>query len=119
MTRELILIVDDYARFRQLLSDVLTFHGYRVAIAASGEEAIELATRNSPALVLMDVQMPGIGGVAACQAIRNLPTRNPPKIIALTASPMSSTEEFDDVWLKPIDLNALLHKIDALFDHAA
>jgi DNA-binding NarL/FixJ family response regulator len=67
-----VLVVDDQPVFRAVLRDVVAATpGMRVAgEAASGEEAIEAVELLAPALVLMDKRMPGLGGIAAAQAIR-------------------------------------------------
>ncbi len=67
-----ILVVDDEPDIRQLLRILLENRGYQVVEAASGEEAVR-RLRTDPAydLILMDIMMPGMDGVAACQAIRS------------------------------------------------
>ncbi len=60
-----LLVVDDEENIRLLYREELEEEGYRVTTAASGEEALELATHNRPDLVIMDIKMPGISGVEA------------------------------------------------------
>ena len=71
---ELILIVDDEALIREAAQAVLEKHGYRVVTAATGEEAIQMFIRHRAAvrLVLTDVMMPGMGGVALIRSLRVL-----------------------------------------------
>ena len=66
-----ILVVDDEPQIRRVLRSTLSSHGYIILDAKTGEEAIEIAQKKKPDLVLLDVNMPGIGGIEACRAIRN------------------------------------------------
>jgi DNA-binding response OmpR family regulator len=65
-----ILVVDDEPHILRLLKDALTRRGYEVVGASSGEQAIALAQEEPPALIFMDVMMPGMSGLAATRAIR-------------------------------------------------
>lgn len=83
--RETILVVEDNAIGRKLVETVLKPHGYRLLFAITGPEAIEIATRERPDLVLMDMKLPGISGCDAVQTLKSQPeTANIP-IVALTA----------------------------------
>ena len=88
MAGELILIVEDNDKNMKLVRDVLQHHGYRTLEAVTGEDGVALAREHAPALVLMDIQLPGIDGIeafrqlAASEATRNIP------VIAITASAM-------------------------------
>ena len=70
MAGELILIVEDNEKNRKLERDVLQFHGYRTMEAETGEEGVRLARESLPALVLMDIQLPGINGIEALGQLR-------------------------------------------------
>jgi two-component system cell cycle response regulator DivK len=63
MAGELILIVEDNEKNRKLERDILQFHGYRTVEADTAEEGIRLAQAAPPALVLMDIQLPGMNGI--------------------------------------------------------
>lgn len=121
MAGELILVVEDHPPFRLLLADVLEAHGYRVSVAATGEEALAQARREAPALVLMDIRMPGMGGVAATRELRADPATRDARIVALTASAMPDeiasyqSAGFDAFHVKPVvDLERLVGELARL-----
>ena len=64
------LVVDDIADTRRMMKQFLELEGYRVAEATGGEEAIEVALREVPRLILMDLSMPDIDGLTAARRIR-------------------------------------------------
>src|SRR5205823_10469236 len=66
-----ILIVDDQPKIRRLMRSTLVASGYEVDEAKTGEEALERIREFRPDLVVLDVNMPGMGGLAACRAIRS------------------------------------------------
>lgn len=66
-----ILIVDDHAGMRKTLQDILEDESYRVQIASSGAEAIEMCHQQRFDIILMDVRMPGLNGVEAFRRIKN------------------------------------------------
>ena len=65
-----VLIVDDEKNLRTTLADILRDEGYQVDIAATGEEALDICSKNNYDIVLLDVRMPGIGGVETFRRIR-------------------------------------------------
>ncbi len=83
-----ILIVDDDHHLRQSFTRLLQEEGYTVSSAASGEQGLELARRNPPDCVVMDIRMPGMDGLSAMRAMREMDERLP--IIIMTA--FSSTD---------------------------
>ena len=108
MPGELILIVEDNPRNLKLIRDVLQFQGYTTLEAETGEAGVALALARQPALILMDVQLPGMDGSTAMQALKaETSTRHIP-IIALTALAMKGDAErllaegFDGYMAKPI-----------------
>ncbi|HEY7496390.1 MAG TPA: response regulator [Candidatus Tectomicrobia bacterium] len=110
MAGELILIVEDNPKNLKLMRDVLQFRGYITLEAATGEVGIELARARHPALILMDVQLPGMDGREAMQVLKaDGHTRHIP-IIALTAFAMKGDQErllavgFDGYIAKPVDI---------------
>ncbi len=112
MPNETILIVEDSAMNRKLVTTILQPHGYNLLIAVDGEQAIEIATRELPDLILMDMQLPKISGYDAAQALKSQPeTANIP-IVALTAHAMENEREramascCDGYITKPINTRA-------------
>ena len=113
MAQASILVIEDDAKSLKLLRDVLQFRGYTVLEAKTGEAGIELAREQPPALILMDVQLPGMDGVAARQVLKaDARTRHIP-VIALTAFAMKGDPErflgegFDGYVAKPIEVKEL------------
>jgi two-component system cell cycle response regulator DivK len=117
--RRLILIVEDNHRNLKLMRDILQFHGYRTAEAATAEDGIAICLRDRPDLVLMDVRLPSMDGLAALKTLRADPrTANIP-IVAVTASVMPDERDrfsaagFDGFIAKPIDVRAFPSQIEA------
>ena len=82
---ELILVVEDNAKSMTLFRDVLRATGYRTLEASTGSKALMLATEHGPALVLMDIGLPDMDGVAALRRLRmDVRTASIP-VLALTA----------------------------------
>ena len=108
-----ILIVEDNANNRNLLLDVLSFHGYEVSAASDGQEGVNLARKMLPDLVLMDIQMPGMDGMTAGSILKGDPVTRGLKIIALTSFAMRGDLEkflaagFDGYLSKPISTRDL------------
>ena len=109
-----ILVVEDNERNMKLVRDVLEANGYETLEASTGEEAIELARAHAPALVLMDVHLPGIDGVAALTSLRGDASTAPIPVVALTAQAMHGDRErfldagFDGYLSKPVDITELV-----------
>src|SRR5262245_43173562 len=113
MNSACILIVEDNAKNLKLLRDVLQFNGYSILAAETGEAGVALAREQLPALILMDVQLPGMSGDAAVKVLKaDVRTRHIP-VIALTAFAMKGDRErllasgFDGYVPKPIDIKEL------------
>lgn len=108
-----ILIIEDNANNRLLLSDILSFHGYEIALAADGQEGVTLARELMPDLILMDIQMPGMNGLTAAGILKGDPATSGLKIIALTSFAMQGDREkflaagFDGYLSKPINTREL------------
>lgn len=121
MAGELILIVEDNEKNRKLCRDVLQVKGYRTIESETAEEGLKLARRESPELVLMDIQLPGMDGIAAMKQLKADPATAGIPIIAITASAMTHNrttmlaEGFDGYQTKPITLKEFLAEIDRVF----
>jgi len=88
-TAPLILLAEDNEANIATISSYLEAKGYRVSPARNGQEAISLANQETPALILMDIQMPEINGLEATQTIRQIPHLAEVPIIALTSLAMT------------------------------
>jgi len=115
---EKILVVDDEEQIRELLREFLTGAGYEVAVAANGEEALEVAQRERPDLILLDVRMPELDGVETCVRLKtNDKTRSIPIIMA-TAFGDTLAEALDagadDFVSKPFQLEEIGLRIKSL-----
>ena len=73
MAHELILIVEDNPKNLKLVRDTMQVKGYQTIEAGTGEEGVRLARERRPALVLMDIQLPGISGIEALRQLRAEP----------------------------------------------
>jgi two-component system cell cycle response regulator DivK len=117
MLGERILIVEDNEKNMKLVRDVLQATGYRTLEATTGEEGVELALSQAPALVLMDVQLPGIDGVEALERLRQNERTASIPVLALTAQAMSGDRErfleagFDGYLAKPVDVGELIETV--------
>ena len=122
MANELILIVEDNEKNRKLVRDVLAFKGYRLAEAETGEDGVRLAKALRPDLILMDIQLPGMNGIAALGQIRQDPTIAGTPVIAVTASAMTHDRQkimaagFDGYQSKPINVKEFLAAVRAMLD---
>ena len=112
-----VLIVEDNEKNMKLFRDVLQATGYSTLEATTGEEAIELSLSQAPALVLMDVQLPGIDGVEALERLRQNERTASIPVLALTAQAMSGDRErfleagFDGYLAKPVDVRELIETV--------
>jgi len=108
-----ILVVDDSSDGREMLAQYLTFRGFFVVEAANGETAIDLVHKRRPAVILMDLQMPGIGGWDATRQIKANPATKDIIVIAVTARALAPEEGIarqagcDAFIAKPFDITAL------------
>jgi len=115
-----ILLVDDETDITEFIGFNLEKEGYLVEKAQTGEEAIEKAKIFLPDLIILDVMMPGMDGMEACEKIRLLPNLNNPIIVFLTArsEDYSQIAGFDaggdDYLSKPIKPKVLVSRVKAL-----
>jgi two-component system cell cycle response regulator DivK len=117
-----ILVVDDDARNLKVAVTVLEQAGHEVLSAEGGAQGIELALAHAPELILMDVQMPGMDGIAALGRLRAEPRTAGIKVLALTALAMKGdrdrlrAEGFDGYFEKPIRYKEFLATVTALLE---
>ena len=88
-----ILIVEDDPKNMKLMLMVLRPHGYTLLEATDGEQALEIALRGMPDLIMMDMQLPKMSGLEVTRRLRQMPTFNHTTIIALTAYAMKRDRE--------------------------
>ncbi len=115
-----ILLVDDEQDILEIVGYNLSQEGYQVSTATNGKEAVIKAKKELPHLIIMDVMMPEMDGMEACEAIRKLPELNSVLITFLTArsEDYSQVAGFDagadDYITKPIKPKLLVSKVKAL-----
>jgi CheY-like chemotaxis protein len=115
-----ILLVEDNEMNRDMLSRRLQKRGFDVVVALDGEQGVARARSEAPALILMDMSLPGVDGWEATRRIKAEPATRGIPVIALTAHAMAGDRDkaleagCDDFDTKPIELGRLLAKIEAL-----
>ncbi len=118
--KNFVLIVEDEEDIRELVSYHLLKEGYQVASVASGEEALSVAEKQTPDIILLDVMLPGMDGLTVCQRLRASPKTADVAIMMLTAK----SEEADiirglnlgatDYVTKPFSPRVLLARVRAV-----
>jgi two-component system cell cycle response regulator DivK len=122
MAGAVILIVEDNEKNRKLLRDVLRFKGYDTVEATTAEVGLDLARTRAPALVLMDIQLPGMDGLTALRHLRADPATRRIPVVAVTASAMVHHRRdilaagFDGYLTKPISIKQLLEEVRTILD---
>jgi two-component system cell cycle response regulator DivK len=112
-----ILVVEDNEKNRILLREVLTYNGYEVIEAINGDEGLKAAKEHNPALILMDIQMPVMDGLACLRLIREDVEIKHIKVIAFTSFAMKGDRGkfmeagFDGYMTKPIDIDQLTEAV--------
>ena len=120
MAGELILVVEDNEKNRKLVRDVLTFKGYTIVEAETGEDGVRLAKERQPKLVLMDIQLPGISGIEALRQLRADDTTRSIPVLAVTASAMDRDRQtimaagFDGYQSKPLNVKEFMAAVEAI-----
>jgi putative two-component system response regulator len=123
--RPKVLVVDDVAANRELLQGYLADLGYDVREARDGVEALEAVDAEEPDLILLDIDMPRLDGIAVCEQLKAHPTRRLIPIVILTASNDRNTKlrgiaaGADDYLSKPFDSKELLIRTKVLLRHRA
>lgn len=115
--KELILLVDDDAGFRLATSAALSSAGYQLMEASNGDQALQLATKHQPDLILLDAIMDGLNGFAVCQRLLKIPGLQHIPILMVTG--LEDTESVSKAFesgasgfvLKPVNYPILMHRI--------
>jgi two-component system, cell cycle response regulator DivK len=117
MAGELVLIVEDNEKNMKLVRDLLQIKGFRTLEADNATEGIALAAAHQPNLVLMDIQLPDMDGVAALGRLKAEPATTRIPVVALTAFAMKDDEArfmaagFDGYLVKPINVRELPEQV--------
>jgi CheY-like chemotaxis protein len=117
MANELVLIIEDNDKNRKLARDVLQLKGYKTIDADNAEDGLRLARERQPALILMDLHLPGIDGIEALGRLRGDPGTKLIPVIAVTASAMTEDNRkivaagFDGLQTKPIHVKDFVQAV--------
>jgi two-component system cell cycle response regulator DivK len=117
VTGEVILVVEDNDKNLKLVRDLLVLKGYAVLEAVTGEQGLRVAVEHRPDLILMDIQLPDLDGVAALNRLRADPGTASIPVVALTAFAMKEDRErflsagFDGYLAKPIDIRSFSDRV--------
>ncbi len=115
----LVLVVEDDPSVRGLLQTLLQAEGYAVTTAADGSAALERARSAPPALMLLDLVMPDLGGARVLEQLRADPLLAPVPVVVVTGqeesvAPMRDLLGDENVFLKPFAVGALLQRVGAV-----
>jgi CheY-like chemotaxis protein len=114
----LVLIVEDNDRNLELVRDILQAKGYGTLEAGTAEDGVKIARAQSPDLILMDIQLPGLSGIEGLGALRAEPVTAGIPVVAITASVMLADREqilragFDGFIEKPITVRSFLAVVE-------
>ena len=114
--------MEDNPQSLKLVRNILQIKGYQTLEAETGEEGVRLARERQPALILMDIQLPGIDGIEALQRLRADPVTSATPVIAVTASVITQDRTrimaagFNGFQSKPISVNQLLATVRETLD---
>jgi two-component system cell cycle response regulator DivK len=114
MAHKTILIVEDNEKNMKLARDILESRGYQIMAAETAEDGLDQVMKKLPDLVLMDIQLPGMNGIAALGKLREMEATKRIPVIAFTASVMPNDHHqireagFDAFISKPINLKEFI-----------
>jgi DNA-binding response OmpR family regulator len=120
-----ILIAEDERDIRELVNFSLQFGGFTVVQAANGAEAVELAQKERPDLILMDVRMPKMTGYEACRQMKSMPELSDIPVVFLSAKGQESEIQTglesgaEEYILKPFAPDELVKQVQAVIDRVA
>jgi len=118
--KQKILVVDDEADILELIEYNLRKEGYQVFVASNGQEAVSIAKKVEPDLIILDIMMPKMDGIEACRLLRTMPEFKKTFMVFLTARSEEYSEiagfnvGADDYIAKPIKPRALISRINAI-----
>ncbi len=114
-----VLVVDDEPVLRSIVREILHEEGYAVVEAADGQGLLEIMARERPALVLMDVMMPGVDGREAYRQLRSRPEHQDVPVVMMSAAVQSNglDPSISGFLAKPFDLNRLVELVVRLIGH--
>lgn len=118
-----VLVIEDNAANMELTCDLLEGAGYAVLRAETAEAGISAALAERPALILMDIALPGLEGLAATQRLKANPSTRPIPVVALTAHAMRGDEEHAlaagcaGYITKPIDTRTFVRDLECYLGH--
>jgi CheY-like chemotaxis protein len=118
-----VLVVDDSSDGREMLVEYLVFRQFHVTEARNGAEALEVARRDQPTIILMDLSMPGVDGWEATRRLKADPLTQSAVIVAVTAHAFPREQDAaraagcDVVIAKPFDLTTLADALEAVASH--
>jgi two-component system cell cycle response regulator DivK len=115
-----ILYIEDHPAQSDIMKQMLEFSGYTVVLAMSGEEGIEKARESQPDVILMDLRMPGIGGIEAIKQLKQDPSVADIPVVVLSAwTSQRNREDAEEAGAakflaKPVDTKRLVEEINEL-----
>lgn len=113
-----VLIVEDEQPIRELLNDFLSDEGYDILLAENGQRGVEMARAERPDLVLMDLMLPLLDGIAAMRALKQHPATHDIPVVVMSANSMlllhiGDQLLADETLRKPFDLDQVLHIVQS------
>jgi CheY-like chemotaxis protein len=114
-----ILIVEDETLLAELLGDVFTSEGYKVAFAEDGRHALKQMAGERPDLVLSDIMMPGMDGLALCRAMQTNTAYRSIPVVLMSAAPLRVSRDdckYEAIIGKPFDLDVLLEIVSGVLE---
>ncbi len=120
MPNQLILVVDDSPTDLKLMTAPLQGKGYRIITAVDGEEALEVATRDHPSLIVLDIILPKKNGFQVCRQLKTTPETQDIKIILLSSKAQDTDRYWglkqgaDEYMTKPFDNDELTSLVGRL-----
>ena len=118
-----IFVVDDEPQIVRLLSSRLKANNFDVVVAYDGYQCVQVAERELPDLILLDIKMPLGGGIRAIEILKGIPATQNIPIIFITAFPSQGVKKLvmdlgaEDLISKPFDSEALIKKINAILNN--